>query len=294
MSIDWRFYNEQRQKRGLQALDEATARVLEDFAADNLQLGRDARASEWGRAEGYGLYSAAVIRTNLGIQHPFRDVCESVAIKIFHSAADKVIQFQREVFPRIWQLPLQKTLHGGIATNQTGKRRGYLVLEFVEGMPLDQLVAGPTLPAQVLENLLREFLQGCLIPLWASSYRFWDFRPANLVVKTPGTQMVMIDTDTLAAAAEEILNRGDDWTQRNQWERLAFQRLPGQIAAILRGANTQPAAALRRASKQALKQSGLLDALHLLGRAGPEAYLRARETSERLIQELLGAPEVEH
>jgi hypothetical protein len=169
MALDWSFYDHQREQRGLAALDASDRLVLEAFAAEAIGLSMGDRQIQWGRAEGYGLYAAAVIRVCEGLPRRFCSH-ENIAIKIFHSSADKVVHFQKEIFPRIWRPPLQRTLHASVAKDRSGKRRGYLILEFAEGDSLESLLK-ERLSREYAEELLREFLHRCLIPpvgVWLS------------------------------------------------------------------------------------------------------------------------------
>jgi hypothetical protein len=285
MALDWSFYDHQREQRGLAALNLSDRLVLEAFAAEAIGLSMGERQIQWGRAEGYGLYATAVLRVYEGLPRRFCSH-ENIAIKIFHSSADKIVRFQKETFPRIWRPPLQRTLYASVAKDPSGKRRGYLILEFAEGDSLESLLK-ERLSREYAGELLEEFLHKCLIPLWAYGFRFWDFRPANLVVRTPTAQMVMIDTDALAGGAEELLYRPKDWTRRNQWEALAFTRLPGQIAAILGAGSGCAPRALHKQVRTAIERMALFPALHILGRDGEAANSRAMDCSERLINELV-------
>jgi len=258
MPVDWTFLQTVRAGKGA-LLSEAGREQLEDLAARAIDLDDGARAALWGEAIGYGLYSAAVVRAGPDCRHRFADRPARIAVKIYHNAATRFLHFHRHVMPGCAFDAVQRSVDAVEIADRSGNPRGVAILEYVPGDPLD----GCEIPPAKLGAQLEGFFLRLLIPLWAAGHRFWDFRPANLIVSRDRSGIALIDTDCLRGSFERIAADRGEWTQRDEAEQLAFRRLPGCLAAFYPRHLKNGA---QRTIKAELRHGQLLPALHGLGR----------------------------
>src|SRR5262249_18210394 len=162
----------------------------------------------------------------------------------------------------------QRTLDADVVETRDGVTRGVLVLEYIDGTPLDLFLnSNPRLPAEQVAALLRSFLCELIIAAWHEGWRFWDFRAANLVVARDGRRIVMIDTDSLSTSAPEVWDAPAAWAVRNEQEAKGFTRLPGLIAWLVGTCRREGEGTTRRLVRNAIERSELRERLHELGRA---------------------------
>ena len=125
---------------------------------------------------------------------------------------------------------------------------------------------------------------GAIIPLWSEGTIWWDIRDANFCWDQAARRLTLIDTDSLAAYADEIQQRPAVWQRREKGPRGAGaapaddpaagrgSRLPGQDASqagrpgrLGERAGAAPAAALGRdPARRAEQQQAALAALRRL------------------------------
>jgi len=76
-------------------------------------------------------------------------------------------------------------------------------------------------------QLLSDFFEGILLPLWSAGTIWWDIRASNFcVAERDGKQrLVLIDTDSLLAYAEEIIETPHVFTKRNHGKVTALKRI---------------------------------------------------------------------
>jgi serine/threonine protein kinase len=104
----------------------------------------------------------------------------------------------------------------------------YLVQEWVEGNSLENFLANqtPTTP-EVAIQLLSDFFEGILLPLWSAGTIWWDIQAGNFGVteRDDKQRLVLIDTDSLLAYAEEIIETSQVFTKRNHGKVTALKRI---------------------------------------------------------------------
>src|SRR5262249_14748073 len=174
----------------------------------------------------YGYRAAVTVLVPATVPHAFSAEQPDLLVKVYKNAAPSLIAFQRRFRER--RLPgTQRTLDADVVETRDGVTRGVLVLEYIDGTPLDLFLnSNPRLPADQVAALLRSFLCGLIVAAWHEGWRFWDFRAANLVVAHDGRRVVMIDTDSLSTSAPEVWDTPAVWTVRDEQEAKAFTRLP--------------------------------------------------------------------
>ncbi len=74
--------------------------------------------------------------------------------------------------------------------------------------------AAEPLAGATLRSLLNQLLGGIVIPLWAAGTLWWDNRDANYCFDAGAGRLALIDVDSLAAYADEILTSPIYWEQR--------------------------------------------------------------------------------
>jgi len=109
---------------------------------------------------------------------------KDVAIKVFHRLAHSrdFLAFQREiqVLARIENAHIARLLDAGV----TPEALAYIVIEYVDGLPISEFAAG-----LALEQKVRVFLQVCDAVAYAHDHRILhrDLKPSNILVTADGT-----------------------------------------------------------------------------------------------------------
>ena len=288
MPVDWEAYE---RSAGSGRLTHEARQAVERSAAELLALSAETATSVWGRAVGWGCESAAVIHVAAGVPHKFRERATEVAVKAYRTAAGKAIEFQQKYLVGRDFSRLQRSFAAEVR-REGRKGRGYAVVEFVPGTPMDERLRsesptdGPTVGGWV-----RQCLAELVAPLWAERYRFWDVRPTNLVL-SPDGRLTLIDNDLLRHGGVERDCRPEDWATRNHVEAIAvgrggnhFGMFPRLVRQFLRAQGTHSDARLKRGVLAAWTASGVGPALAALGRAGGDLAV-ARAAVENLIGRL--------
>jgi hypothetical protein len=267
MPVAWESHTAARRRSGLEPLDNTTRNAIVGMVVALLRLPEAVAAGQWGAALGYGLYAAAVIYVPGTIPHPFRPICPDVAVKVYRSEMAAFVAFQQEWG---WEQRfdgLQRTLAAGLRPDGRGLARGYAVLQYVEGQPLDVYLAqSAPLPARQARIIVERFFGDLLIPLWANGHRFWDYRHANLIIDPSGQRLTMIDTDALAVSARELTGNAACWTERDKQERKALGSGLLRFLEPLLAPHGASRAQVRGQICAAIEAAGLATALHSLGR----------------------------
>jgi hypothetical protein len=287
MSVDWEGYD-RHAKKGL--LSPESREVVERSAAELLALPPEAAAGVWGRAVGWGCEAAAVIHIPPGVPHRFRERAAEVAVKVYRTAAAKAIAYQQEYLVGRELPRLQRSFAAEIRREAGGKGRGYVVVDFVPGTPMDaRLREDDRADAAMVTGWVRQCLAELVAPLWARRYRFWDVRPTNLVL-SPDGRLTLIDNDLLRHGGVERDLRPEDWTVRDHVEAIALGRggnhfgmLPRLVRQLLRAQGKHSDARLRRGVLAAWAASGVGQALAALGRAGADV-----EAAQAAVDQLIG------
>jgi hypothetical protein len=211
---------------------------FEELAAKILWLPQVTQFDCWGTVHPPGR-NAIVIQVHPDVRHRFeRDGSRVVGLKIFNLVDGKVMwpsvaKFHKSQRGRLPGLPnshVQEVRDYGEAEDAQHQKRGYLVQQWIEGTVLEEkikrgLSASESL--QIADDLFNEIV----IPLWSVGTSWWDVRDSNYVV-TPAGRLMMIDSDTVGAYADEMLATTPVFSRRNGGSRLAMQRYAALLARM--------------------------------------------------------------
>jgi hypothetical protein len=104
----------------------------------------------------------------------------------------------------------------------------FLVQAWIEGGSLETYLNRKTqLPPDVVQQLLKDLFEGIIIPLWSAGTIWWDIRAGNFCVteRDSKQRLVLIDTDSLLAYADEIIETPLVFTKRNHGKVTALKRI---------------------------------------------------------------------
>ena len=230
MPLKWKYYDEFfNQPRDQQQIDKNTKLEIERIAAEILHLDAQTMKSNWGSCSPPGVFAQTVVRVESSTPHRFSGICQKKAIglKIFKKGKGrKLVLDHKHLRNKLPGLPndfVQEVYDAG-EHNDTF----YLVQEWVAGNSLENFLANqtPTTP-EVAIQLLSDFFEGILLPLWSAGTIWWDIRAGNFcVTERDGKQrLVLIDTDSLLAYAEEIIETPHVFTKRNHGKVTALKRI---------------------------------------------------------------------
>ena len=253
MPISWTNYDAFAWPDSAQAPLGATGRDdIERLAADILGISDGDRARSWGTASPPGRYAATVVRVDPAIDHRFATAARDrgiavVGLKVLKTTrdaqreGDRLIAFHGDQLPRFPSLP-QAHLQVSIAAGRHAGRT-FAALQWIEGATLDQLAGeagslAPSLRATIVRQLFRDIV----IPCWSAGVVWWDVRAANYCFSMEAQHLAMIDIDSLAAYAEEILDAPDVWTRREKGRGVALARLRQMSLRFLPGARARKTA----------------------------------------------------
>jgi len=184
----------------------------------------------WGTVHPPGR-NAVVIQVHPHVRHRFeRNGIRQVGLKIYNQVDGKVMwpsvskfhAAQRKKLPGLPNAHVQEVLDYGVIQDDHGVERGYLVQQWVEGVVLEERIKGDLTADEVLQIADDLFLE-IIIPLWAKGSSWWDVRASNYVVTTDG-RLMMIDSDSVGAYADEILRTPKVFAKRNRGSITAMKR----------------------------------------------------------------------
>jgi len=104
----------------------------------------------------------------------------------------------------------------------------FLVQDWIEGESLETYLNRKThLPPDVAQQLLKDLFEGIIIPLWSAGTSWWDIRAGNFCVteRDSKQRLVLIDTDSLLAYADEIIETPLVFTKRDKGKVFALKRI---------------------------------------------------------------------
>lgn len=266
MPLNWTNYDEYfDQPRDQEPIDEHARQEVEGIAAGILQLSTASLGSLWGHCSPPGLFAQTVVQVESSIPHRFTDACrnKAIGVKIFKSGKGRNLVLKHTHLRQ--KLPgLPNNLVQNVYAAGEYEGTFFLIQEWIEGDDLDTyLKRNAPLPQDVAQQLLNDMLQGIIIPLWSGGTIWWDIRAGNLCVteRDGKPRLVLIDTDSLLAYAEEILNTPLVFTKRDKGKITALKRIKTILTNLVR--STYPTQ-LPRGAKRRLKgqiQSILEEAL---------------------------------
>ncbi len=282
--VDWSCYDQFFARKGRTttnvSLSEAERREIEHLAARIVKLDEH-NSSPWGIACPPGRTAQTVIgeislefvhdltikgkATNLGV--------EALGVKIFKDNTEalkkgpEVIAFQnsRVLSGFLQGSPcIQKSLDAGWAEDLHGRKRAYVVQQYVKGKTIEELHEEWTdTPAesQLVKTILEALWCQLAVRLWAEatneSQMVWDWRDGQFVVNGTDEYAVvtMIDSDCLRGLRKKADLRS---LQRSRQENTALRRLCAMTTRLLKAQEKVfPEGWLKRRIADLLKESDL-------------------------------------
>jgi hypothetical protein len=248
MPVDWTAYDTFDWAASQQSpLPPGERATLADLVAQILCLPDSTRATVWGAASPPGRFAATVVRVETGLLPPdWRERAASIpaiGVKVFKTTsdarreADRLLPFHRTQLSRLPGIPhprVQRSLGSG-----QDQGRSWLVLEWLPGVGLDvwrsRFTRQAPAPLPVVRSLIEQLLGEIVLPLWSGGLIWWDFRDANCCVDPDG-RLALLDVDSLAAYADEILTTLEVWTQRDRGRSTSEGRLRNMTWRLLQAA----------------------------------------------------------
>jgi hypothetical protein len=209
----------------------AEKEIIEGLGVKILGLTKKDAAICWGVAHPPGRFAATVISINPNIQHKYSKPGKKMALKIFKANEDtrkespRLVKFHNELRKDLPGLPteyVQEVFHAGNEVAADGVAYDFLIQEWIEGVTLEDLIIRKMERADILK-MLDDLFSRIVIPLWAAGTAFWDIRDSNYVF-TPEKRLVMIDSDTVVAYADEITAEPAVYKRRNDGKLEAMER----------------------------------------------------------------------
>jgi hypothetical protein len=223
------------------------------------------------------------------------DGIAAVGVKVFKATDDarrearRLLPFHREGIYGLPGLPnarVQRSIDARMVEDGSGAERLVIIQEWVAGESLDQSLrrwAGCPPDCARVRSVLRQLLGEIIIPLWHAGLIWWDVRAANYCYDEARDRLALIDVDSLAAYADEILRTPDRWERREKGRMTALARLR---QLTLRIAGTQPhRTGARAAATTAAWRAELEPALRALGRE-PQSASGALIALDRFLARL--------
>ncbi|MCX6963468.1 MAG: hypothetical protein NTZ08_13645 [Verrucomicrobia bacterium] len=230
MPLIWNNYDAYfNDPRDQQQIDDNTKLEMEKIASEILGLDRQTMQSTWGSCSPPGVSAQTVVRVESSIPHRFTSICQNKAIglKIFKNGKGcKMVHGHTHSRRKLPGLPNDFVQEVYDADEHNGTF--FLVQDWIEGESLETYLNRKThLPPDVAQQLLKDLFEGIIIPLWSAGTSWWDIRAGNFCVteRDSKQRLVLIDTDSLLAYAEEIIETPLVFTKRNHGKVTALKRI---------------------------------------------------------------------
>ena len=237
-----------------------------------------------------GARTRAVLANKEGTTHHFNDMHPRVVVKLYKGSgkskgSEEYQKYHQNSFLAISALTGNIRIQQSIAGGLKACVGPYAVVQYIEGEELAIRLDRADLSKQQATKILRDILEEIWIPLWNGGLRFKDCHAGNFVL-TPEMRVVMIDTEQMRKGASELISTPTDWTQRDKHEEMGLKRLPGLIKRVVEatGSDVKSAPMLRQ-TRASILDSGLPEALSLLGKQGGSAE-DATQASTVLLKDL--------
>ena len=230
MPLIWNNYDAYfNDPRDQQQIDDNTKLEIERIASEILGLDRQTMQSTWGSCSPPGVSAQTVVRVESSIPHRFTGICQNKAIglKIFKKGKGRELVIDHKHSRN--KLPgLPNELVQGVYDADEHNCTFFLVQAWIEGESLETYLNRKTqLPPDVVQQLLKDLFEGIIIPLWSAGTIWWDIRAGNFCVteRDSKQRLVLIDTDSLLAYADEIIETPLVFTKRNHGKVTALKRI---------------------------------------------------------------------
>jgi hypothetical protein len=308
MPLDWCPYNGFDWTQAQQAPLPPEQRVeIEALTADLLHLSLDDRARLWGKCSPPGRYAATVVHVYPEVEHWYQKQAAAqgitaIGVKVFKTTQDarrevqQLLPFHREHIHRLPGLPhdhVQKSLGGGVQRDGQGSDRYYVIQEWVTGETLEDLLRrrwlNTSIDSVLARALLEQLFGKIIIPLWSEGTIWWDIRDANYCWNPTSERLTLIDVDSLAAYADEIVKTPAIWERRDRGQTTALTRLRGLTLRVLLAQKLDLTKKAMETTLLQIWQSELEPALRALGRdlaRKDEVKDKALATLHRFLEHL--------
>lgn len=227
MSLIWNTYDEYfNLPRDQQQIDDNRKIEIERIAGEILHLDAQTMKSNWGSCSQPGVFAQTVVRLESSTPNRF---CQNKAIglKIFKNGKGcKLVHGHTHSRRKLPGLPNDFVQEVYDADEHNGTF--FLAQAWIEGESLETYLNRKThLPPDVAQQLLKDLFEGIIIPLWSAGTIWWDFRAGNFCVteRDSKQRLVLIDTDSLLAYADEIIETPLVFTERNHGKVTALKRI---------------------------------------------------------------------
>jgi hypothetical protein len=237
------------------------------------------------------------VRLRPGLAHRYRDEAAergvgAVGVKVFKTTPDArreaelLVPFHRDDLHRLPGLPsghVQRSVTAGVWRGQA-----FVIQEWVAGDSLEDLIRRrwPTEPlaGARARSLVSQLLGRIVVPLWSAGTVWWDVRDANYCYDEPRDHLTLIDVDSLAAYADEILRNPGVWQRRDKGRETALARLRQMTLRLLLAQGLRP----RRRVEAGLSEALANELTPTLARLGHqlEASSQAESALERFLDRL--------
>ena len=230
MSLNWNNYDEYfNHPRDQQQIDDNTKLEMESIASEILGLDRQTVQSTWGSCSPPGVSAQTVVRVESSIPHRFTGICQNKAIglKIFKNGKGcKMVHGHTHSRRKLPGLPNDFVQE----VYDAGEHNGtfFLVQGWIEGESLETYLNRKSqLPPDEVQQLLKDLFESIIIPLWSAGTIWWDIRAGNFCVteRDSKQRLVLIDTDSLLAYADEIIETPLVFTKRDKGKVFALKRI---------------------------------------------------------------------
>lgn len=249
------------------------------------------------------------MRTAYLFEHRHHQVHPHVQVKLYGSRSRSVTAQARQSLYQEWfgqsaglggSAHVRQVLDYGV----TDDMEAYGVFPIVDGPSLDSYLymrepafdepdLAEILPAEAFElheaeAVLRQLLEGVVLPIWADGLRFRDCHGKCFQLTEDGV-LVFTKTEQLALPAKERFETPGEWAIRDAEEAIFFSRFPRLIARFLYAMLPPGPGQYRthRLAEALCWETGLLPALQRLGRDA-NAPGRAEERADQFIDRVLG------
>jgi hypothetical protein len=233
MLLNWKNYDEYfNDPRDQQQIDDSTKLDIERIAAAILQLDTETLSLPWGACSAPGVFAQTVVRVDSTIQHRFTGVSQNktIGLKIFKKGKEKhsrkLVNDHKHSRNKLPGLPNELVQDVYAADEHNGTF--FLVQDWVKGESLENFLKSETpISMETALRLLNDLFEGIIIPLWSTGTIWWDIRAGNFcVTERDGKQrLVLIDTDSLLAYADEIIETPLVFTRRDKGKIAAMKRI---------------------------------------------------------------------
>ena len=249
--LDWTKYDDFDWKNARQQpMEDSDRAEIEGLVAELLEMSQLPRDQVMGYCSPPGRFAATVVRLPQCHEHDYarrgRELgIDTLGIKVLKSSPDgqregeKVVRFCRDAIHCLPGLPnehVQKTIEAGVSRCGVVPRH-YVVQQWMSGETLEDLIrrrwTHEPISGAIARTLIEQLFGGIVVPLWRRGTIWWDFRDANYVWDESIGRLAMIDVDSLAAYADEILSQSNDWSRRDKGRETALSRLRQMTLRIL-------------------------------------------------------------